>query len=44
MKSIASSAIITALCGVFAQFVLPSMIITDKAWNFTSAEFESFLS
>ena len=44
MKSTTSSAIITALCGVFAQFVLPFIIITDNALNFTSAELESFLS
>ena len=44
MNSTTSSAIITALRGVFAQFGLPSLIVTDNARNFTSAEFESFLS
>ena len=39
-----TSAIITALRGAFAEFGLPSLIVTDNARNFTSAEFESFLS
>ena len=44
MKSTTSSAIITTLCSIFAQFGLPSIIVTDNARNFTSTEFESFLS
>ena len=44
MKSTTSSAIITTLCSIFAQFGLPSIIVTDNARNFTSTEFESFLN
>ena len=44
MNSTTFSAIITALHGVFAQFGLSSIIVTDNAQNFTIAEFESFLS
>ena len=44
MTSTTSTAIISALRGVFAQFGLPSIIVTDNAQNFSSAEFELFLT
>ena len=43
MKSTTSAAIVSSLRGIFAQFGIPSIIVTDNARNFTSAEFEQFL-
>ena len=44
MSSTTSTAIISTLRSIFAQFGLPSIIVTDNGRNFTSAEFEHFLS
>ena len=43
MPSTTSTAIISTLRSIFAQFGLPSVIVTDNGRNFTSAEFEQFL-
>ena len=44
MPSTTSTSVITTLRTIFAQFGLPSVIVTDNGRNFTSAEFEVFLS
>ena len=44
MSTTTSTAIISALRSVFARFGLPSIIVSDNARNFTSSEFEQFLS
>ncbi len=43
LKSTTSSSIISSLRSIFAQFCLPSLIVTDNGRLFTSAEFEKFL-
>ena len=42
MSSTTSTATIEKLRVLFAQFGLPSMIVTDNATNFTSVEFQEF--
>ena len=44
MDSTTSSAVISTLRGIFAQFGLPSVIVTDNGRNFTSTEFHKFHS
>ena len=44
MSSTTSSSIISTLRSVFAQFGLPSVIVSDNGRNFTSCEFEHFLT
>ena len=43
MDSTTSSAVISTLRSIFAQFGLPSVIVTDNGRNFTSTEFHKFL-
>ena len=44
LSSTTSSAIISSLRLIFAEFGLPSLIVTDNGPNFSSIEFELFLS
>ena len=43
LSSTTSSSVISSLRSIFAQFGLPSLIVTDNGRNFVSAEFEQFL-
>ncbi len=43
MSSTTSRAIVSTLRSIFAQFGLPSIIVTDNGRNFVSSEFDSFL-
>ena len=43
LPSITSSSIISSLRSIFAQFGLPSVIVTDNGHYFTSGEFQQFL-
>ena len=43
MSSTTSTALVSSLRSIFAQFGLPSVIVTDNGRNFTSSEFEHFL-
>ena len=44
MPSTTSTSLISILRTIFAQFGLPSVIVTDNGRNFTSGEFNTFLS
>lgn len=44
LSSTTSSSIISSIRSIFAQFGLPSVVVTDNGRNFTSTEFEQFLS
>ena len=43
MSSIAASATVQCLCGIFAQFWLPERIVSGNGPTFTSQEFQQFL-